>query len=57
MTKYFKVELVVATDQLQQGDLIDLAWNTFTGREDMVLVQNIVYNVDGYNYEEGDEIA
>lgn len=49
--RYFKVELVVATPQLQQGDLIGLAWDTFTSRTDMTLVQNIVYRVSGNNYE------
>lgn len=48
---YFKIELVVATTQLDQQDLIDEAWEQFTGRNDLTLVQNIVYNVDGNNYE------
>ncbi len=50
--RYYKVELVIATDEWNQQDLIDVCWYTFTGHDNLTLVQNIVYAVDGANYKE-----
>jgi hypothetical protein len=53
--RYYKVELVVSTDVWNQQDLLDVCWYTFTGREDITLVQNIAYEVEGSQYEEDED--
>jgi|LakMenE01Jun11ns_1017448.scaffolds.fasta_scaffold9758749_2 hypothetical protein len=53
--RYYKVELVVSTDEWNQQDLIDVCWYTFTGHDNLTLVQNIVYSVDGAQYEEEED--
>jgi hypothetical protein len=50
--RYFKVEVVIATDEWDQQDLIDFFWDGITHQDELLLVQNIVYAVDGANYEE-----
>jgi|LakMenEpi03Aug12_release.lakeMendotaPanAssembly.Ray.scaffolds.fasta_scaffold3149165_1 hypothetical protein len=46
-----KVELVIATDKWNQQDLIDFVWQGFTNQDELGLVENIVYEVDGTEYE------
>jgi hypothetical protein len=53
--RYFKVEVVIATDEWTQQDLIDFFWDGITHQDELLLVQNIVYSVDGAKYEEEED--
>jgi hypothetical protein len=50
--KQYKVELVIATDEWTQQDLIDFMWSGITHQDELLLVENIVYQIADYKDDE-----